>query len=142
MGFKKLYTASAEATGGRDGKVKSSDGVIDTGLSVPKSLGGAEQAGTTNPEQLFASGYAACFSSALNLVIGNQKIKTGQSRVTTTVHLGKDDTGFGLAVDLKAIIPGVSEEQAQALVEEAHKVCPYSKATSGNIEVNIMAEIE
>ncbi|PWJ40994.1 organic hydroperoxide resistance protein [Sediminitomix flava] len=139
MAFKTLYTANAKAVGGRDGKVVTSDGVIDTPLSMPKSLGGAEKEGATNPEQLFAAGYSACFDSALNLVIRNQKVKTGTTTVEADVHLGQDESGFGLAVDLKVNIPEVDLETAQALAEAAHQVCPYSKATRGNIEVKVTA---
>ncbi|BDC97836.1 organic hydroperoxide resistance protein [Persicobacter psychrovividus] len=139
MSIQKLYTAQAEATGGRDGKVTTPDGAIDRQLSMPKSLGGEEKAGATNPEQLFAAGYAACFNSALNLVINNKKVKTGTTAVKAEVAIGKDADGFGLAVDIHAIIPEVSEEEAKALADAAHQVCPYSKATKGNIEVNISA---
>ncbi|UZJ77954.1 organic hydroperoxide resistance protein [Fictibacillus sp. KU28468] len=135
--MKSLYTAKATADGGRQGKVKSSDSTLDFSLSMPKALGGKEEAGATNPEQLFAAGYAACFDSALQLV-ARQARKRVESSVTAEVSIGKDtDGGFGLAVALHAAIKGASQEEAQQLIEQAHQVCPYSKATRGNIEVTL-----
>jgi osmotically inducible protein OsmC len=131
-----LYTATATATSGRDGKVRSDDGVLDFQLSIPKGLGGPGGAGS-NPEQLFAAGYAACFGGALGLVAGQKKVKMGPAHVTAKVSIGKDDTGFGLAVALEGHFPELAREQAQALMEAAHQVCPYSKATRGNIEVTL-----
>ncbi|MFY7829327.1 MAG: organic hydroperoxide resistance protein [Flectobacillus sp.] len=132
-----LYQASATATGGRNGQVKSSDGVLDLEVRMPKELGGTGGA-FTNPEQLFAAGYSACFDSALNLVIRMQKITTGPTTVTAEVSIGKNDAGgFGLATTLKVHIPGVEKEVAQALVEKAHEVCPYSNATRGNMPVTL-----
>lgn len=130
-----LYTAKATADGGRLGKVKSSDGTLDLTLSMPKSLGGQEKENTTNPEQLFAAGYAACFDSALNLV-ARQSRKRIESKVTAEISIGKDlDGGFKLAVALFVAVKGISLEEAEELVALAHTVCPYSKATKGNIEV-------
>lgn len=130
-----LYTAKATAEGGRLGKVKSSDGTLDLALSMPKSLGGQEKENATNPEQLFAAGYAACFDSALNLV-ARQSRKRIESKVTAEVSIGKDlDGGFKLAVALFVAVRGISLEEAEELVKLAHTVCPYSKATKGNIEV-------
>lgn len=132
-----LYTAKATAEGGRLGKVKSSDGTLDLALSMPKSLGGQGKEDATNPEQLFAAGYAACFDSALNLV-ARQSRKRIESKVTAEVSIGKDtDGGFRLAVVLNVAINGVELEEAQELVKKAHLVCPYSKATKGNIEVEL-----
>ncbi|MDO3412722.1 organic hydroperoxide resistance protein [Saccharibacillus sp. CPCC 101409] len=134
-----LYTATATAVGGRDGKVTSSDGIIDISLKTPKGLGGPGGDGT-NPEQLFAAGYTACFDSALNLVIRKERIKevTGTS-VTGDVSILKDeaDGGFKLEVKLNVSIQGVDADTAHKLVEAAHQVCPYSKATRGNIEVSL-----
>ena len=134
-----LYTATATAVGGRDGKVTSSDGIIDISLKTPKGLGGPGGDGT-NPEQLFAAGYSACFDSALNLVIRSQRIKevTGTS-VTGDVSILKDasDNGFKLEVTLNVKVEGVDAETAHKLVEAAHQVCPYSKATRGNIDVKL-----
>ncbi|NGZ78011.1 organic hydroperoxide resistance protein [Saccharibacillus alkalitolerans] len=134
-----LYTATATAVGGRDGKVTSSDGIIDISLKTPKGLGGPGGDGT-NPEQLFAAGYSACFDSALNMVIRMQRMKevTGTS-VTGDVSILKDtaDNGFKLEVTLNVSIQGVDAETAHKLVEAAHQVCPYSKATRGNIDVTL-----
>lgn len=131
-----LYTAVATATAGRDGKVASDDGVLDFQLSVPKSMGGPGGAGT-NPEQLFACGYAACFGGALKLVAGMQKIVTGPVSITAHASIGKDASGYGLAVKLVGHMPQLSAEQAMGLMQAAHQVCPYSKAARGNIEVEL-----
>lgn len=131
-----LYTAHASATAGRDGGVRSDDGILDFALVVPKGLGGP--GGTdTNPEQLFACGYAACFGGALKLVAGLQKIATGPITISADVSIGKDATGYGLAVKLTGHMPELSAEQAMALIQAAHQVCPYSKATRGNIQVEL-----
>lgn len=132
-----LYTAEALATGaGRNGHVRSSDGRIDLGLSVPEAMGGA---GTgSNPEQLFAAGYAACFHSALQLVARTQKVDISDSSVGGQVQIGSNGNGgFELAVLLEVVLPGVEATTAQALADAAHQVCPYSNATRGNIEVTI-----
>ena len=135
--MKKLYTANAIATGGREGRIKSDDGVLDFRVEIPREMGGRGGA-FTNPEQLFAAGYAACFDSALNLVARTQKIKLKDTKVTASVSIGQnDDGGFSLAVDLSVSIPQIERETAQKLLEQAHQVCPYSNATRGNIEVNL-----
>ena len=135
--MKTLYTAEATATGGRNGHVKSNNDVLDLQIRMPKAMGGAND-DYTNPEQLFAAGYAACFDSALNLVIRQAKVKTGETAVTAKVSIGQiDGGGFGLAVTLAVNVPDVSLEQAKDLAEKAHKICPYSNATRDNIEVNI-----
>lgn len=135
--MKILYTAEATATGGRNGHIKSNNGILDVDVRTPKALGGADD-NYTNPEQLFAGGYAACFDSALNLVIKQGKVSTGETTVTAEVSIGQiENGGFGLAVALSVNIPGVSFADAQALADRAHEVCPYSNATRGNIEVNI-----
>ncbi len=132
----KLYTAVATATGGRNGKVESSDGVLNLEVRIPKEMGGSGGA-FTNPEQLFAAGYAACFDSALNFVAMQQKTKITSS-VTADVGIGPNGSGgFSLAVKLRAKIAGVERNIAQQLLETAHKVCPYSNATRGNIPVEI-----
>jgi len=135
--MKTQYQTTVSATGGRNGHVKSEDGFVDFDVLMPKELGG--KGGATNPEQLFAAGYAACFDSALNLVIGKAKVKPeGETTVKATVGIGPNDAGgFQLAVKLSVEIPGVEKEKAQELVEEAHQVCPYSNATRGNIEVEL-----
>lgn len=135
--MKSLYTTGATATGGRNGHVKSENGIIDLQVRYPKALGGANE-DYANPEMLFAAGYSACFDSALNLVIKNEKIQTGETTVTAKVSIGQiENGGFGLVVELHANIPGTTMEQAQALMEKAHQVCPYSNATRGNIEVKL-----
>lgn len=134
-----LYTGSATASGGRQGHVVSSDNVLDLDLKTPEGLGGPGGHGT-NPEQLFAAGYSACFDGALNLVIRKKGVKDVTSTaVTANVSILNDeaDDGFKIAADLEVEIKGVDKETAQELVEAAHQVCPYSKATRGNIEVNL-----
>lgn len=137
--MKTMYTAAATATGGRNGHVKSSNGVLDLQVRMPKGLGGVND-DYPNPEMLFAAGYAACFDSALNLVIKQGKVQTGETSVTAKVGIGQiENGGFGLAAELAVNIPGVSLEQARELAEKAHQVCPYSNATRGNIEVKLTA---
>ncbi|WP_272032902.1 organic hydroperoxide resistance protein [Oceanobacillus kimchii] len=128
-----LYTASSTASGGRQGSVKSSDGTLDLTLSLPKGLGGNEKEGTTNPEQLFSAGYA-CFDSALQMVAGQVKKKI-ISEVTADVSIEKQASGFGLSVNLTAKMEGVTQVEAEELMEKAHKACPYSRAIEGNVEV-------
>jgi osmotically inducible protein OsmC len=132
-----LYTAAATATGGgRDGKVRTSDGMIDTALATPVEMGGA--GGATNPEQLFAAGYSGCFHNALRLVARRLKTTVDGSEVTAEVDLGSAGGGaFDLAVRLKVHLPGVDREQADRLVAAAHQLCPYSRATRGNIDVAV-----
>lgn len=138
--MKPLYTAKATAHGGRDGQVKSSDGVIDMKLAMPKELGGPGGE-ATNPEQLFAAGYAACFESALRLVARMQKAPLTDAHIRAEVTINKtDDGGFALSATLYGKVEGVSHEQAEALLHAAHQVCPYSKATRNNVDVKIVAE--
>ena len=135
--MKVLYTAVATATGGRNGQVKSDNGVLDLQVRAPKAMGGAND-DYTNPEQLFAAGYAACFDSALNHVIRLEKVSTGATSVTAQVSIGSIENGaFGLAVALQVNISEISIEEAQRLTERAHQVCPYSNATRNNIEVKL-----
>ena len=131
-----LYTASATATGGRVGRVLSADGVLDLPLTMPKGLGGSGDPGA-NPEQLFAAGYAACFGSALAMIARMQKVQLGNVQITANVTIGKDEGGFGLAVELVGHLPGLERAQAEALMAAAHQVCPYSRATRGNIQVSL-----
>ena len=132
-----IYQAKATAIGGREGRVSSSDGVLDFKVEIPKEMGGRGGA-FTNPEQLFAAGYAACFDSALNLVARTQKIRLQNIETTAIVGIGKTETGgFGLDVDIEVKIPEIDRELAQKLIEQAHQVCPYSNATRGNIRVDI-----
>ena len=133
-----LYTATATASGGRDGSARTDDGVLDVALSTPKGLGGPGKAGATNPEQLFAAGYAACFDSALRFVARSQGVTIAESAVTAEVGIGPNASGgFGLAVALTVSLPGLARDAAETLVETAHQVCPYSNATRGNIEVSL-----
>ena len=135
--MKTLYTTSVTAKGGRNGQVKSENGILDLEVRMPKALGGTSDE-FTNPEMLFAAGYAACFDSALNLIISKSKIETGETSVTAQVSIGQNqDGGFGLAAELEVNIPGVSVEQAQELTEKAHQICPYSNATRSNMEVKL-----
>ncbi len=130
-----IYTAIATSTGGRTGHVKTSDGQLDFEVKPPKEMGGTGDA--TNPEQLFACGYAACFGSALNHVALLQK-KRITSTVTAKVSIGKKpEGGFMLAVEMAVNIPGIDQQEAEALVKEAHQVCPYSNATRNNVEVKL-----
>ncbi|SAL57518.1 organic hydroperoxide resistance protein [Caballeronia choica] len=133
-----LYKATATSTGGRDGRAVSSDQQLDVKLSAPKELGGTGAAGT-NPEQLFAAGYSACFLSAMKFVAGQQKRSVPtDTTVTADVGVGPNDTGgFALDVELRVTLPGLSAEEAQQLVDAAHKVCPYSNATRNNVDVRV-----
>lgn len=133
--MKALYETSATAVGGRNGKVKTSDGILDLEVRLPKSMGG-NTTGYTNPEQLFAAGYAACFDNALNYIAKQERLPIS-SKVTAHVSLINGDGGFDLAVNLEVEINGVEPEVANRLLEMAHKGCPYSRALRGNVEVNI-----
>ncbi|MBF6194262.1 organic hydroperoxide resistance protein [Nocardia implantans] len=133
-----LYTAEALASGdGRNGRARTTDGKLDLNLSAPKEMGGDGEG--TNPEQLFAAGYAACFHSALRLVGKQAKANIDDSAVGAKVGIGPNDAGgFGLAVTLEVSLPHLSREDAQALADKAHQVCPYSNATRGNIDVQVL----
>ena len=134
--MKVLYTAHAESQEGRDGHTRSSDGVIDLALSMPKSMGGAGKEGATNPEQLFACGYSACFGGAVAHIAKLQKRPIGKVEVHADVSIGLNEGGaLGLAVKLSVRIAELSRSDAEALVADAHKLCPYSVATRGNIPV-------
>ncbi|HEX6341368.1 organic hydroperoxide resistance protein [Umezawaea sp.] len=137
-----LYTAEAVALGeGRQGEIRSSDGVLDELVAIPKEMGGP--GGGTNPEQLFAAGYAACFNSALRTAARIAKVEVGVTEVTAKVGIGRidDRPGFHLTVDLVARVDGVEQSVADKLVHEAHQLCPYSNATRGNIEVAVTATV-
>jgi Ohr subfamily peroxiredoxin len=141
MGLKPLYTAVATSHGGRDGHVKSSDGVIDMDVKPPKELGGPGGK-ATNPEQLFAAGYAACFEGALRLIGRLQKKNVPDATtITNRVTLNKTDAGgYAISVELHASLPGVPRGEAEALVNAAHQVCPYSVATRGNVDVKLVVD--
>ena len=131
---KVLYTAVATTTGGRDGRSTSSDGLLDVKLAPPKELGGA--GGATNPEQLFAAGYSACFLGAMKHVAGMKKVAVpADTTITASVGIGPIPQGFGINAKLVVSLPGMDRAAAQALVDAAHQVCPYSNATRGNIDV-------
>jgi Ohr subfamily peroxiredoxin len=132
-----VYTAHASATGGRDGRAVSSDGVVDVKLSVPKEMGGAGGE-ATNPEQLFAAGYSACFLGAVKAVARKAGVKiSDDAKVAADVGIGPIPTGFAIKVDLTVTLPGIERSAAQKLVEDAHIVCPYSNATRNNVAVTI-----
>jgi len=132
-----LYTAHATSTGGRDGRSVSSDKALDVKLATPRELGGAGGEGT-NPEQLFAAGYSACFIGALKFVAAKEKVAfPADASIDASVGIGPLPTGFGIQAELKVSLPGLPREQAEALVEKAHQVCPYSNATRGNIDVTL-----
>jgi len=138
MSVNVLYKTSAKATGGRDGTAATLDGALDVKLTTPKELGGGGGAGN-NPEQLFAAGYAACFIGAMKFVAsqGGPKVPA-DATVTSTVGIGpRSEGGFGLDIDLAVSLPGVAKADAEALVEKAHQVCPYSNATRGNVDVRL-----
>jgi osmotically inducible protein OsmC len=136
MHVEALYTAVATARGGREGEVVSDDGVLDLMLTLPKELGGPG-GDATNPEQLFAAGYSACFHSALKRVAGQQKVDVEGSAITAHVSLGMDDAGFGIMVTLVGTFPTLEAAGGMDLMEKAHQVCPYSRATRGNVDVQL-----
>jgi osmotically inducible protein OsmC len=132
----KFFTAQAKAKGGRDGHVTTNNQVLDIDLSTPKEMGGPGKAGATNPEQLFAAGYAACFEGALGVAARQASVKLDGVTVEAFIGFGKaEDGGYGISADLHVNIPGLEQKQAEQLVEAAHGICPYSRATKGNIEV-------
>jgi lipoyl-dependent peroxiredoxin len=134
---KVLYRATAKTTGGRDGASASSDGALNVKLTIPKEMGGAGGNGT-NPEQLFAAGYSACFIGAMKFVAGQQKITIpADASITATIGIGPIPQGFGIEAELQISLPGMDKSAAQGLIEKAHQVCPYSNATRGNISVTL-----
>jgi len=136
-----LYTATVTATGGRDGRAVSSDNILDIKLATPKALGGAGGE-ATNPEQLFAAGYSACFIGALKFVAGQAKrALPADTAITAEVGIGQIPGGFGLDIDLRIALPGLEQADAQALVDAAHLVCPYSNATRGNVDVRLHVSV-
>ncbi len=137
--MKALYTTIATATGGREGRARSSDGTLDLVLALPKELGGSGKTQATNPEQLFAAGYAACFENAVRHLARAKKIAISQSAVTARVGIGPNESGgFALDVELDVSLPEVDPKIAEELIQQAHsEVCPYSNATRGNIDVRV-----
>ncbi|WP_326948635.1 MULTISPECIES: organic hydroperoxide resistance protein [unclassified Amycolatopsis] len=135
-----LYTTEVTSSGdGRNGKVRSSDGLLDTALALPKEAGGSGTA--TNPEQLFGAGYSACFHSALRLVARERKIKLSGDTILARVSLAQDEAGFLLDVELTASLPGLSQADAESLARDAHGRCPYSRAIRGNIDVMLRVAV-
>ena len=133
---KVLYTAHAHTTGGREGRSLSDDGLLDVKLSPPKAMGGAGTA--TNPEQLFAAGYSACFMGALKHVAGVKKVTVpADASIDASIDIGPIPAGFGISARLAISLPGMDRSVAQDLIDTAHQVCPYSNATRGNIDVEI-----
>ena len=139
MQIKPLFTATATATGGRNGHSEAEDGSLNVDLSVPKAMGGPGKPNTTTPEHLFAAGYAACFGGALDYVAVRQKLNAKNAAVTCSVSIGpRDAGGFGLAVKLRVVDKEIPQAKLEALAREAHeKICPYSHATRGNVAVDL-----
>ena len=133
----KLYTASVTAQGGRDGHIKSSDGILDFEVKKPKEMDG--QGGATNPEQLFAAAWGPCYLGALGGIAGKEGVDVSEATVDVQVSFNKDGEAFALSAELDVHIPGLDHDETQRLADLAHKVCPYSKATRGNIEVRVTA---
>jgi osmotically inducible protein OsmC len=142
MPLKILHTSHATATGGRNGHTQNSDGLVSVDLSVPKGMGGPGKPNTTTPEDLFAAGYAACFGGAVDLVARTKKLPARDISVEAAVGIGTtEDSKFGLKVDLTVRVAGLTQQQADDLVREAHQVCPYSRATRNNVEVGLTAVV-
>ncbi|GAA4372004.1 organic hydroperoxide resistance protein [Hymenobacter koreensis] len=138
MKIEKVFTAQAKAKGGRDGQITTSNDVLNVPLSTPREMGGPGKAGATNPEQLFAAAYASCFEGALGVAARQASVKLDGVTVEALIGFGKaEDGGYGISADLHINIPGVEQGQAEDLVAAAHQICPYSRATRGNIEVNL-----
>ncbi len=138
MAVKVLYTVHAVATGGRNGHTQSDDGIVSVNLSIPKSMGGPGREGATTPEHLFAAGYAACFGSACEFMSRQLRLIPKTIAVKSAVGIGlSEEGGFGLVVDLDVKVEGLSQEDAEKVVAAGHKVCPYSKAIKGNVDVTI-----
>jgi lipoyl-dependent peroxiredoxin len=134
---KLLHTSRATGVGGRNGHTKSDDGLVDVDLSVPKDMGGPGKPNTTTPEDLFAAGYAACLGGAIDYMATQMKLKPASVEVRTSVGIGQDPTGFGLKVDHEVKVTGLSQADAEKIVEAGHKFCPYSKAVKGNVDVTV-----
>ena len=134
----KVFTAQAKAKGGRDGAITTNNDVLNLALSTPKEMGGPGKAGATNPEQLFAAAYSSCFEGALGVAARQANVKLQDVTVEALIGFGQaEDGGYGISADLHINLPGFEQAQAEQLVEAAHGICPYSRATRGNIEVNL-----
>ena len=138
MKIEKIFTAQALAKGGRDGHITSNDNVLALALSTPREMGGPGKAGATNPEQLFGAGYAACFEGALGVAARQANVRLNNVTVEALIGFGQaEDGGYGISADLHVNLPGIEQQQAEELVEAAHGICPYSRATKGTIEVSL-----
>ncbi len=138
MKIEKIFTAQALAKGGRDGAITTANNALSLTLSTPKEMGGPGKAGATNPEQLFAAGYAACFEGALGVAARQAGVKLDNVTVEALIGFGQAiDGGYGISADLHVNLPGIPQPQAEELVAAAHGICPYSRATKGNIEVSL-----
>ncbi len=138
MKITKVFTAQAKAKGGRDGHVTTDNNVLDLALSTPKEMGGPGKPGATNPEQLFAAGYSACFEGALGVAARQANVRLNDVTVEAFIGFGQaEDGGYGISADLHVNLPGIEQAQAEELVQAAHGICPYSRATRGNIEVTL-----
>lgn len=133
----KVYTAEVTATGGRDGQVKSSDGIIDTKVQKPEAMGGSGKG--TNPEQLFAAAWSSCFLGAMGAVSEKDQVDLKDAEVTAKVSFNQENNSFFISAEIDVHVPSLSVEDAQSLADKAHKVCPYSKATKGNVDVIVKA---
>jgi Ohr subfamily peroxiredoxin len=136
-----LHTSHATSQGGRNGQTQSGDGMIKLNLSVPKDMGGPGKPDTSTPEDLFAAGYAACLGGAIDYMASQMKLKPASVEVRTAVGIGKDATGFGLKVDHDIRIAGLSQADAEKIVEAGNKFCPYSKAIKGNVDVSVKTTV-
>ncbi len=142
MKINKVFTAQAKAIGGRDGRISSDNHVLDLTLSTPQAMGGPGKAGATNPEQLFAAAYAACFEGALGVAARQAGVKLPQVSVEAFIGFGQaEDGGYGISADLHVNLPGFEQARAEELVQAAHGICPYSRATRGNIEVSLTTTV-
>jgi osmotically inducible protein OsmC len=139
---KVLHTARATSHGGRNGHTQNGDGLVSVDLSVPKDMGGPGKPNTTTPEDLFAAGYAACLGGAIDYMATQMKLKPRSLEVRTAVGIGTDATGFGLQVDHEIVVEGLSQADAEKIVQAGHTFCPYSKATRGNIEVTVKTVVK
>ena len=141
MSVEVLHTSRGTSQGGRNGHTRSGDGLVNVDLSVPKDMGGPGKPNTSTPEDLFAAGYAACLGGAIDYMATQMKLKPKSVEVRTAVGIGKDPTGFGLKVDHEVVVSGLSQADAEKMVEAGHKFCPYSKAIKGNVDVTVKTTV-
>ncbi|HWB59831.1 MAG TPA: organic hydroperoxide resistance protein [Chthoniobacteraceae bacterium] len=142
MSLKILYTAHASAAGGRNGHTQNDNGLVSVALSIPKEMGGPGKPDTTTPEDLFAAGYAACFGGAVDFMAHQMKLVPKSLQIKSAVSIGqKEGGGFGLAVEMEALVGGLPQEDAEKIVQAGHSICPYSNAIKGNVEVKIKTTV-